>query len=179
MQTCCHNHAVHTQAVHQHRLLMHVRVSFSSALWCMGTLPKVQHEQDRIESHRHIGYVCQYQLNDFGAAVASGDLNRGDLHECMILTKNPTTTGVTNRVWYFRFFGGGASSVVNSGAQDGAGDLGNTISPATFKMDLVQIPAGSYIIAAFDFPIDTKSFDVTIFPQYHGHAHVALPEASQ
>lgn len=137
---------------------------------------RAAHEMGRIESHRHIGYLCQYPVADFDAALRAGDLDQGDLHECLLLTKNYVTTGVTTRVWHYRFFGGGSAEPVSSNA--GAGALGKTVSPIEIKIAQVQIPANNYIIAAFDYPTDTLGFNVSIFATYSGGNHVYLPEAS-
>jgi hypothetical protein len=133
-------------------------------------LTRTRYEQDTIESHRHVGYVCQHELDAAGQLA----LDDSSIQHCMILTKNPTTTGVSNRIWYWRFFGGGEH--VASGE---AGAQGVAASPASFVIDLVQIPKNRFVVAAFAYPkhLTASDFTITLYAQYHGANHIAAPLA--
>ena len=144
--------------------MLHVSISGLTRAW---------YETDQIESHRHVGFVCQHELE------AADQLTTDDasIQHCMILTKNPTTTGVSNRIWYWRFFGGGD---FNGG--DGASTLGAqgvAAAPGSFTIDLVQIPRNRFVVSAFAYPKNTQlsDFTVSLHAQYHGANNIPVPLA--
>eukprot|EP00040_Diaphanoeca_grandis_P024470 m.134453 g.134453 ORF g.134453 m.134453 type:complete len:1710 (+) comp29740_c0_seq1:166-5295(+) len=128
-------------------------------------------EFSTIESHRHIGYVCQQSVEDVG----SGKLPNQDktLSECMIITKNPTTTGVANRVWFWYFFGAGVAKYGTDGL------LAWDAAPASFQINNVQISRNQFVIIAIPYPrtMDLSDFNVHLFAPYHGADEIAIPHA--
>jgi hypothetical protein len=129
-------------------------------------------ETGTIESHRHIGYVCQRSV-----AEVRSDPNgpRGeDINRCMPLTKNPITTGLSNRVWFWRFVGGGVASNSLS-----SGQLGWDASPAQFNITYTQIPVGHFVVVALAYPntITSADIELDVHLPYHGGPTI-VPEAA-
>eukprot|EP00039_Didymoeca_costata_P010556 m.142342 g.142342 ORF g.142342 m.142342 type:complete len:1233 (-) comp14877_c0_seq4:243-3941(-) len=127
------------------------------------------YENGHIESHRHIGYVCQYSIQEGLQGQVPGDDK--EIHRCMILTKNPTTTGVANRIWHYRFFGGGVA-----GDYPPHGTMGWDASPQRFRISYSQIPRGNFIVMAVPYPLGT-TFNVSLFPPYQGGHDIPVPLA--
>ena len=136
-------------------------------------LTRSDYEKSHIETRRHIGYVCQYSIGHSLTASAlegAGDMD-SHLHNCMILTKNPVTTGVTNRIWFWRFFGGGAHSESST-----HGVSGIVSSPAAFEISHLQIPPGRFIVFALLYPKDTTGIHVNLYSKRYGGNRVPVPE---
>eukprot|EP01137_Pigoraptor_chileana_P015723 Opistho-2@5312 len=96
----------------------------------MPGITRTNAEEGLFESHRHIGYM---------SLGSSPDSTR------LILTKNPTTTGISNAVWVMRLFGG---------------------SPTTVRIDTIQIPKNNFVVLAIPYP-STAVINVTILQKYY------------
>eukprot|EP00039_Didymoeca_costata_P033682 m.43637 g.43637 ORF g.43637 m.43637 type:complete len:1732 (+) comp9991_c0_seq1:353-5548(+) len=126
-------------------------------------------DYNQIEGHRHIGYVCTYPLD--AALDGSFPNEGGNLTRCLIQTKNPITTGISEQIWHFQYFGGG-----NAGRDPVEGDFGWDASPAKWNIGYSQIPKDHFTVIAMAYPRGT-AFNVTLYSQYHGAVHVDVPQA--
>lgn len=152
--------------------------SDTTTIACLNVeIPKVtrnQWETGRIESHRHIGYVCQRSVTEVLAANRSPGPQGEDIDRCLLLTKNPITTGLANRVWFWRFLGGGVAYNTTS-----SGLVGWDASPRRLNITYTQISPGQFVVVAIPYPrnLTNAAFEVEFNLPYHGGT-ISIPAAS-
>ncbi len=125
-------------------------------------VPGLTKSEDGINTHHHIGYVCQRALEQATTLGADMDSQRN----CLVLTRNAQVTGVAGRVWDFRLFGAGYSA---------NGLLAEAASPKSFNFQFANISPGAFVLARLTYERST-SFQVWANSRFFG-GRVALPMA--
>ena len=121
--------------------------SIASLEIIMPNITRSDAETNQPESHRHIGYMSL--------------LSRGPKQTRLPLTKNPTTTGISNSIWYMELFGG---------------------SPRHIEIDTIQIPMNHFLVLAIPYTSRTTSFSVMAYQKYYwgrdGPKSLYIPQAT-